>query len=32
MDPAMWLLVIWLPIAGVVLALCVQPDEDEKSA
>ncbi len=29
MDPVVWALVIWLPIAGMVLAVCLQPDEDE---
>jgi hypothetical protein len=30
MDPALWLLAIWLPIAGVVLALCLEPEEGEE--
>jgi hypothetical protein len=29
MDTAMLLLAAWLPIAGVLLALCAGPDEDE---
>ncbi len=29
MDSMVWLLAAWLPIAGVVLALCLSPDEEE---
>lgn len=32
MEPAMVLLAVWLPIAGVVLALCLGPDEDTESS
>jgi len=30
-DTTVWLLVAWLPIAGVVLALCLSPEEDGES-
>lgn len=32
MDPAVVFLAVWLPIAGVVLALCLEPDENETGA
>ncbi len=32
MDSMLVLVVIWLPIAGVVMALCLGPDEGESEA
>ncbi len=32
MDSLILLVAAWLPIAGVLLALCMGPDEDESQA